>query len=141
MHCFAESWSKCCYTDFFMVVCSTVNAHHLSLGDKKCVGLSDTLPGKAEWMFSRLDEVCNFWNTSVSLTVSMRVGCCQMLVIVFLPDAELLERYSTMLFSASWRDDYNVKSCCVTNMPGVCCSNHFYSFGNERMMKRGIRVT
>lgn len=28
-----------------MVVCSTVNAHHLLLGDKKCVGLSDTSPG------------------------------------------------------------------------------------------------
>lgn len=48
MQDFVERWSECCYTeDCFMVMCITVNAHHLVLGDKKRVGPSDALPGDA----------------------------------------------------------------------------------------------
>lgn len=55
-----------------------------------------------------------------------------------LPSWSTSERCSTMLFSARWQDDYNVKSCCVTSMPGVrCSSSAFIALGMRESWREG----
>lgn len=58
-----------------------------------------------------------------------------------LPSWSTSEHCSTVLFSAPWQDDYNVKSRCVTSMPGVrCSSSAFITLGMREWWREGLEL-
>lgn len=136
MHYFVENWSVAIWD--YLVVCSTVTAQHFfswRLEVRASVIYNQGMHGEC-FQDERRETIWGIllYHSQLACRLLPNAGYC-------LPSWSTGEHCSTMLFSAPWQDDYNVKSCCVTSMPGVpCSSSACITLGTREWWREGLEL-